>query len=133
MCRTNFQDLLTELGGQSMQFVQSADIPNPPSTRTPLGGLDVLSSDTRVTGQWLAKLPRSPHEICRVSNPCSLPVKLAVATVVQHNVASQNKGLCHLSFPKHGGMAILHEPNEVRIFLNKIVNDFQCFAYKSVC
>ena len=133
MLLANLQDFLAELRGQSMQFVQSADIPNPAPTRTPLGGLDVLSPDTRVTGQWLTKFPRSPHEICRVSNSRSLPVKLAVATVVQHNVASQNKGLCHLSFPKHGGMAILHEPNQIWVFFHKIVNDLQCFGYKSVC
>ena len=133
MCSAYFQDLLTKLRGQSMQFVQTADIPNPAPTRTPLGRFDVLSSDTRVTGQWLTKLPRSPHEIWRVSNPCSLPVKLAVATVVQHNVASQNKGLCHLSFPKHGGMAILHEPNQIWVFFHKIVNDLKSFGHQSVC
>ena len=133
MCSAYFQDLLTKLRGQSMQFVQTADVPNPAPTRTPLGRFDVLSPDTRVTGQWLTKFPRSPHEICRVSNSRSLPVQFPITTIIEHNIASQNKGLCHLSFPKHGGMAIFHEPNEVRIFLNKEVNDFQCFGYKSVC
>ena len=119
MLLANLHDFLTEFRGKGMQLVQTADIPNPAPTRTPLGRFDVLSPDTRVTGQWLTKFPRSPHEICRVSNPCSLPVKLAIATVVQHNVASQNKGLCHLSFPKHGGMAILHEPNQICVFSTK--------------
>ena len=82
MLLANLQDFLAELRGQSMQFVQSADIPNPAPTRTPLGGLDVLSPDTRVTGQWLTEFPGSPHEIGRMSNPCYLSVKLAVTAVV---------------------------------------------------
>ena len=113
MCNAYFQDLLTKLRGQSMQLVRTTGVPNSPGTGSSLSRFDVLSPDTRVTGQWLTKFPRSPQEICRVGNSRSLPVKLAVATVVQHNVASQNKGLCHLSFPKHGGMAILHEPNQI--------------------
>ena len=53
MCSAHFQDLLTKLRGQSMQLIQTADIPNPAPTRTPLGRFDVLSPDTCMTGQWL--------------------------------------------------------------------------------
>ena len=133
MCSAHFQDLLTKLRGQSMQFVQSADIPNPAPTRTPLGGLDVLSPDTRVTGQWLTKFPRSPHEICRVSNPCSLPVQFTVTTIVQNHIGSQNQGLGNFSLPKHCGMPIFHKPNQIRILFHKIVNDLKSFGHQSVC
>ena len=133
MCRANFQNLLTELRGQSMQFVQSADVPNPASTRTPLGRFDVLAPDACMTGHGLTELPGSPHQICRVSNPCSLPVQFTVTTIVQNHIGSQNQGLGHFSLPKHGGMPVLNKPNQIWIFLNKIVNDLQCLGYKSVC
>ena len=133
MCRANFQDLLTELGWQSMQFVQSADVPDPACTRTSLGGFDVLTPDTRMTGQWLTEVSRSPHQTGRVSNPCSLSIQFPVATIVQDNICSQNQRPGNIPLPKHGGMSVLHEPNEVRILFHKIINDFQCLSYKSVC
>ena len=133
MCRANFQNLLTELGGQSMQLIQSADVPNPACTRTPLGRFDMLTPDTGVTGHWLTEISRSPHQIGRVSNPCSLSIQFTVATVIQHHISSQNQRSGNLPFPKHGGMAILHEPNEVRILFQKKINDFQCLSYQSVC
>ena len=115
MCRANFQDLLTELGGQSMQFVQSADVPNPACTRTSLGGFDVLTPDTRMTGQWLTEVSRSPHQIGRVSNPCSLSIQFPVATVIQDHIRSQNQRSSHLPFPKHSRMTVLNKPNQIRV------------------
>ena len=88
MLLANLHYFLTELRGQSMQFVQTADVPNPAPTRTPLGRFDVLSSYTCMTGQWLTKFPRPPHEICRVSNPCSFPVEFAVAAIIKNHKAS---------------------------------------------
>ena len=53
MLLANLHNFLTELRGQSMQLIQTADIPNPAPTRTPLGRFDVLSPDTCMTAQWL--------------------------------------------------------------------------------
>ena len=133
MLLANLHNFLTELRGQSMQFVQTADVPNPASTWTPLGSFDVLSSYTCMTGQWLTKLPRSPHQIGRVSNPCSFSVEFAVATIIKNHKTPQNERPGNLSVPKHGAVPILHKPNQIRILFHKIVNDLQCFGYKSVC
>ena len=88
MLLANLHNFLTELRRQSMQLVQTADVPNPATTRTPLGRFDVLSPYACMTGPWVAQLPRSPHEICRVSNPCSFPVEFAVAAIIKNHKAS---------------------------------------------
>ena len=96
MCRANFQNLLTELGGQSMQLIQSADVPNPAGTRTPLGRFDMLTPDTSMTGHWLTEIPRPPHQIGRVSNPCSLSIQFTVATIVQHHSSNHDQSRTRL-------------------------------------
>ena len=133
MCSANLQDFSTEVRGEGMQLVQSTNIIELAFTRTPLSAFQMLASDTGMAGPGVTKFPGFPHEIGRVSNPCPFSVKLAVAAIIQNHKAPQNQRPGNLPVPKHCGMAVLHKPNQIRIFLNKIINDLQCLGYKSVC
>ena len=133
MCSANLQDFSTELRGEGMQLVQSANVIEPTSTWTPLGRFQMLAPDTCMTGPWVAQLPGFPHEIGRVSNSRPFPVEFSVLAIIQIHKTPQNERPANFSAPQQAGLAVLKKPNEVRILFNKIENDFQCLGYKSVC
>ena len=60
MLLANLHDFLTEFRWQSMEFVQSANVPKSTSTRTSLSCFDVLAPDACMTGPRITQLSGLP-------------------------------------------------------------------------